>query len=69
MTEATTQEPTLTLTAQQIGAVNVLIKGVQVAQSKGAFTLRDSSRLQEALELLVPAPLAEEAPEDEAAAS
>lgn len=54
MTEATQTETTLTLDGPQIGAVNVLIKGIQVAQQKGAFTLRDASRLQEALDLLVP---------------
>lgn len=54
MTEATQAETTLTLDGPQIGAVNVLIKGIQVAQQKGAFTLRDASRLQEALDLLVP---------------
>lgn len=54
MTEATQTDSTLTLNGPQIGAVNVLIKGIQVAQQKGAFTLRDASRLQEALDLLVP---------------
>jgi hypothetical protein len=63
MTEATQTETTLTLQGPQIGAVNVLIKGIQVAQQKGAFTLRDASRLQEALDLLVPP--SEQAVEDD----
>lgn len=48
------QPQNIELTPQQIGAVNVLIKGVQVAHSKGAYTLRDASKLQEALDVLVP---------------
>ena len=33
------------LTPEQVGAVNVILSGVQLAQKRGAFTLDESAKL------------------------
>jgi len=42
------------LTPEQVGAVNVILSGVQLAQKRGAFSLKEAHTLQEALEKLAP---------------
>lgn len=50
------------LTPEQVGAVNVILSGVQLAQKRGAFSLKEAHTLQEALDKLAP----HSAQEDEA---
>ncbi len=42
------------LTPEQVGAVNVILSGVQLAQKRGAFSLKEAHTLQEALDKLAP---------------
>ena len=42
------------LTPEQVGAVNVVLSGVQLAQKRGAFSLKEAHTLQEALDKLSP---------------
>lgn len=51
----------MVLTPEQVGAVNLLLNGVQLAQKRGAFSLKEAHALQEALNKLAP----HAAPEDE----
>ena len=44
----------MVLTPEQIGAVNLLLNGVQLAQKRGAFSLKEAHALQEALNKLAP---------------
>ena len=42
------------LSPEQVQAVNILLSSVQVAQRRGAFSLRDAHTVQGAVDLLVP---------------
>ena len=42
------------LSPEQVQAVNILLSSVQVAQRRGAFSLRDAQTIQEAVDRLVP---------------
>jgi hypothetical protein len=42
------------LTPEKVQAVNILLNAVQVAQSRGAFSLSDAHTIQEAVDRLVP---------------
>ena len=42
------------LTPEKVQAVNILLNAVQVAQSRGAFSLYDAHTIQEAVDRLVP---------------
>ena len=42
------------LSPEQVQAVNILLSSVQVAQRRGAFSLRDAHTVQNAVDLLVP---------------
>lgn len=42
------------LTPEQVQAVNILLSSVQVAQRRGAFSLRDAYTIQDAVDRLVP---------------
>jgi len=42
------------LTPEQVQAVNILLSSVQVAQRRGAFSLRDAHTIQDAVDCLVP---------------
>jgi len=44
----------MVLTPEQVGAVNLLLSGVQLAQKRGAFSLKEAHALQEALDKLAP---------------
>lgn len=44
--------PSVKLIGRQINAVNALIKGVEHAQKKGAYTMEDASILFQAIDLL-----------------
>lgn len=69
MSQENVEQPQgLLLTPEQVGAVNILIKGIQVGQSKGAYTLRDAEILQGALDTLSPPKPSDESLEAEDAA-
>ena len=42
------------LSPEQVQAVNILLSSVQVAQRRGAFSLRDAHTIQDAVDRLVP---------------
>ncbi len=42
------------LSPEQVQAVNILLSSVQVAQRRGAFSLRDAQTIQDAVDRLVP---------------
>jgi hypothetical protein len=42
------------LSPEQVQSINILLSAVQVAQRRGAFSLKDASTLQDAIDKLVP---------------
>jgi hypothetical protein len=48
------------LTPEQVGSVNLLLAAAQLAQKRGAFSLKEAHALQEAIELLAPHTASEE---------
>lgn len=51
------------LSPEQVGSVNLLLAAVQLAQKRGAFSLKEAHSLQEAINVLNPQEI--EAPEGE----
>ena len=55
--QQTVQQPTyseMTFTANQVKAIDFLVKGIQIAQRRGAFNLQESSSLNEAFKEIIP---------------
>ncbi len=48
------------LTPEQVGSVNLLLAAVQLAQKRGAFSLKEAHALQEAIDVLQPQTMTEE---------
>jgi hypothetical protein len=48
------------LTPEQVGSVNLLLAAAQLAQKRGAFSLKEAHALQEAIDLLAPHTASEE---------
>ena len=48
------------LTPEQIGSVNLLLAAVQLAQKRGAFSLKEAHALQEAIDVLQPQTVTDE---------
>ena len=48
------------LTPEQVGSVNLLLAAVQLAQKRGAFSLKEAHALQEAIDVLQPQTMSEE---------
>jgi hypothetical protein len=48
------------LTPEQVGSVNLLLAATQLAQKRGAFSLKEAHALQEAIDLLAPHAATEE---------
>lgn len=44
----------MTFSANQVKAIDVLVKGIQVAQRRGAFNLQESSSLNDAFKEIIP---------------
>lgn len=59
----------MTFSASQVRAVDILIRGIQVAQKRGSFNLQESSSLNEAFKLIVPGYMDVAAPTEKEAAS
>ncbi len=51
------------LSPEQVGSVNLLLAAVQLAQKRGAFSLKEAHSLQEAINVLNPQEI--DAPEGE----
>ena len=47
-------EQTLTINNEQIGAFNAVLRGIEIAQSRGAFNLAESGALLNAFKTIVP---------------
>ncbi len=48
------------LTPEQVGSVNLLLAAVQLAQKRGAFSLKEAHALQEAIDVLQPQTVSDE---------
>ncbi len=48
------------LTPEQVGSVHLLLAAVQLAQKRGAFSLKEAHALQEAIDVLQPQTMTEE---------
>lgn len=48
------------LTPEQVGSVNLLLAAAQLAQKRGAFSLKEAHALQEAIDVLQPHQATEE---------
>ena len=48
------------LTPEQVGSVNLLLAAVQLAQKRGAFSLKEAHALQEAIDVLQPQTVTDE---------
>ncbi len=48
------------LAPEQVGSVNLLLAAVQLAQKRGAFSLKEAHALQEAIDVLQPQTMTEE---------
>ena len=48
------------LTPEQVGSVNLLLAAVQLAQKRGAFSLKEAHALQEAIDVLKPQEVTDE---------
>jgi hypothetical protein len=48
------------LTPDQVGSVNLLLAAVQLAQKRGAFSLKEAHALQEAIDVLQPQTVSDE---------
>jgi len=63
----------MTFSATQVKSIDVLVRGIQVAQRRGAFNLQESSSLNEAFKEIIPgygeAPVQAETAGEEALAS
>ena len=59
----------MTFSAEQVKAIDVLIRGIQVAQKRGSFNLGESSSLNEAFKLIIPGYMATVNPTEKEAAS
>lgn len=62
----------MTFSASQVKSIDVLVRGIQVAQRRGAFNLQESSSLNDAFKEIIPgyeAASSDDAPEQEVTAS
>lgn len=48
------QQQSLTINQEQIGAFNAVLRGIEIAQSRGAFNLAESGALLNAFKTIVP---------------
>ncbi len=49
-----TQQPEIYLTPEMRQAIDVVIQGLEIAQSKGAYTFNDASIISNAINVLAP---------------